>query len=368
MKVALVHDWLTGMRGGEKVLESLCEIFPDADIYTLVHIKGSVSPVIEGHKIFTSFIQKLPAVKKKYRYYLSLMPKAIEQFNLNNYDLVVSSSHCVAKGVKVKRDSLHICYCHTPMRYIWDMYDQYFGKKKSNILVRIVMSVFVSYLRKWDILTVSRVDYFIANSKNVGKRIEHHYHRESAVIYPPVDVAKFNNDRIAEDFYLIVSAFAPYKRIDLAIEAFNVLGYSLKIIGVGQEEKRLKKIAKSNIEFLGWKSDEELEDYYCRSKALIFPGEEDFGIVPVEAMAAGRPVIAYAKGGVLETVINEKTGIFFHPQTALGLIEGIRKFIEIEKGFDSKSICRCAQKFGRERFKKEIKEFIDEKTKEKKFA
>ncbi len=361
MKIALVHDWLTGMRGGEKALEALCEIFPDADIYTLVHIKGSVSSVIESHKIFTSFIQKLPGVKKKYRYYLPLMPTAIEQFDLRNYDLVISSSHCVAKGVRVKKDSLHICYCYTPMRYIWDMYEEYFGKGRANVFLRVAMSVFRTYLRKWDIATVSRVDYFIAISENVKKRIKRHYHRDAIVIYPPVDIAQLGIGNEFPNFYLVVSAFAPYKRIDLAVEAFNVLGYSLKIIGTGQKEKQLKKIAKSNIEFLGWKTDEEVRNYYCRCKAFIFPGEEDFGITPVESQACGRPVIAYGEGGALETIIEGTTGMFFKKQTTESLIKAVEKFEEIKDNFNPEKMRENALRFDKEIFKKKVKMFIEEK-------
>ncbi len=361
MKIALVHDWLTGMRGGEKALEALCEIFPNADIYTLVHIKGSVSSVIESHKIFTSFIQKLPGVKKKYRYYLPLMPKAIEKFDLGDYDLVISSSHCVAKGVRVKRNSLHICYCYTPMRYIWDMYEEYFGKGRANIFLRVAMSVFHTYLRKWDVATVSRVDYFIGISENVKERIKRHYHRDAIVIYPPVDIAQLGIGNEFPDFYLVVSAFAPYKRIDLAVEAFNVLGYSLKIIGTGQKEKQLKKIAKSNIEFLGWKTDEEVRNYYCRCKAFIFPGEEDFGITPVESQACGRPVIAYGEGGALETIIEGTTGMFFKKQTTESLVKAVEKFEEIKDNFNSEKIRENALRFDKEIFKKKVKMFIEEK-------
>lgn len=331
MKVALVHDWLTGMRGGEKVLEAICELFPQADLYTLLHIKGSVSSIIEKRKIFTSFLQYLPDIERKYRYYLPLMPQAIERVDLSEYDIVISSSHCVAKGVKVKDKTLHICYCHTPMRYIWDMYPIYF--KKANIYVRIIMKILRKYLQKWDLKSSTRVNYFIANSENVRKRIQKHYNRESKVIYPPVDTDFFvpSNSRFkSKSYYLIVSAFAPYKKIDLAIEAFNYLRYPLKIIGVGQEEKRLRKIAKKNIEFLGWVSKEELREHYQNCKALIFPGEEDFGIVAVEAQACGTPVIAYGKGGITETVIpiqdhsDSPTGVFFYEQTPLALIEAVK--------------------------------------------
>lgn len=375
MKVALVHDWLTGMRGGEKVLEVLCEIFPEANLYTLVHIPGSVSSIIEERRIFTSFIQKLSNVEKRYRYYLPLMPKAIEKFDLSEYDLIISVSHCVAKGVIPKDDTLHICYCLTPMRYVWDMYDTYFGKNKSNFLTRTAMSLVRPYLQSWDKESTSRVDYFIADSENVRERIQKHYHRDAEVIYPPVDTDFFTQAKACDykeeitlnsqlstmNYYLIVSAFAPYKKVNLAIEAFNILGYPLKIIGSGQEEKKLKKLAKNNIEFLGWLANDELKKYYQNCKALIFPTEEDFGIVPVEAQACGKPVIAFGKGGALETIIEEETGIFFSEQTAESLIKAIKQFETLK--FDQNKIRENVLRFDHKIFKKKIQSFIAEKCK-----
>lgn len=357
MKVAIVHDWLTGMRGGEKCLEVFCKIFPDATLYTLVYIKEKVSPVIRNMKIKTSILQGLPNIEKNYRYYLPLMPFIIERFNLSSYDLILSSSHSVAKGVKKNHSQIHICYCHTPMRYIWDMYDQYFNKNSSNFGTRQIMKLIRPYLQKWDVKTSQRVDYFIANSTNVKKRIKKYYNRSSTVIYPPVDVEyyKILNTK-KEDFYLIVSALVPYKKIDLAIEAFNKLNLPLKIIGSGPDEKRLKNLANKNIEFLGWQPDKVLLEYYNKCKALIFPGEEDFGIVPLEAQACGTPVIAYKKGGALETVIEGETGIFFYPQTADALIEAIKKFEKIS--FDPKKCRKNAIRFSEERFYNQIMEFI----------
>ena len=374
MKIALVHDWLTGMRGGEKVLEGLCELYPKADIYTLIHIPKSVSSIIESHRIYTSFLQRFPDIERRYRWYLPLMPFAIERFDLSKYDLIISSSHCVAKGVRKSKNSLHICFCHTPMRYIWDMYDEYFGKGRSNILVRLAMQVVRPYLRKWDIKSSNRVDFFIANSRHVKRRIKRYYGRDSVVINPPVDVGSFKNGKLSEDFYLIVSAFAPYKRIDIAVSAFNELGLSLKIIGKGQDEKRLKKMARSNIEFLGWQDDEALRDYYARCKAFIFPGEEDFGITPLEAQACGKPVIAYRGGGALETVIDEtlvpprdrdkrlKTGKFFYPQDKDALVKAVKEFNPSD--YDPDIIRKHALKFDKSVFKKKIKEFVDKSFKE----
>lgn len=376
MKAALIHDWLTGMRGGEKVLEVLCELFPDADLYTLLHNKGSVSNTIECMKIKTSYIQNLPFAYKKYRNYLPLFPAAIEQFDLRYYDLIISASHCAAKGVIPSPHTCHISYIHTPMRYIWDMHYEYFQDKGR--MSRAIISLFANYLRMWDVASSSRVDYFIANSYYVAKRIEKYYNRVSEVIYPPVDVDSFTiSERDTGDYYLIVSAFAPYKRLDIAIKAFNELRIPLKIIGSGQNEKKLKNIAGSYIEFLGWQQSSTIKDYYAQCKAVIFPGEEDFGIVPLEAMACGKPVIAYGKGGVLETMIPLQkdsinqvsdtaccTGLFFYEQTPNSLCEGIRLFQKNQHLFDKKKIREHALRFGREVFKEKIKNFIDDKYKE----
>ncbi len=375
MKTAVVHDWLTGMRGAEKCLGVFCELFPDAELFTLLHIPGTVSETIENRKIHTSFIQKVPGVRKWYRYYLPLFPKAIEHFDMSKFDLIISSSHCVAKGVKKTSDTLHICYCHTPMRYVWEMYDSYFNEERSGIITRAGMSVTASYLRKWDVSSSVRVDSFIANSNCVADRIKRHYGRKAVVIFPPVDCAFYMPKDVNGDYFLIVSAFAPYKKIDLAIEAFNRLGLPLKIVGTGQEEGKLKRMAGSNIEFVGWKSDEELIKYYVACKALIFPGEEDFGIVPVEAMACGSPVIAYGKGGVLDTVIPlqgsepgaqdfQPTGVFFYEQTVESLIGAVDYFESYSRVFSKNKIREHALKFDRSIFKQRINDFIHEKYEE----
>jgi len=366
MKIALVHDWLTGMRGGEKVLEALCEIFPSADIYTLVYIKGSVSKIIESKKIYTSFLQNFPNVEKYYRYYLPLMPFAIEQFDLSGYDLVISSSHCVAKGVKVGKNTLHICYCHTPMRYIWDMYEVYFGKdSRANFVTKILMKVLRKPLQNWDINSSKNVNYFVANSFNVKERIKRIYNREAEVVYPPVDTDFFVPSlESKKDYYLTVSAFAPYKKINIVIEASNELGFPLKIIGSGQQEDYLKSLAKNkNIEFLGWVENEKLRYYYQNAKALIFPAEEDFGIVPVEAQACGTPVIAYKKGGALETVVEGETGIFFEEQTPQSVIKAIEKFEKMS--FDKQKIRNNALKFSKQVFVEKIKSLVERWQKEK---
>ncbi len=362
MKIALVHDWLTGMRGGEKCLEVLCELFPDAPIYTLLHNKGTMSPAIESKRIYTSFIDNLPSKQKQYRKYLPLFPFAIARFDLSEYDLVISTSHAVAKNVRVRKDAIHICYCFTPMRYIWDMYEQYFGKEKAGFGIRMAMKIVAPLLRWWDVKTSSHVSYFIAISEEVRSRIKKHYHRSSDMIYPPVDTEQFQLSTTSEDFYLIVSALVPYKRVDLAVEAFNANGKKLLIAGTGPESMKLKSIAKSNITFLGWQSDEELIQLYATCTALIFPGEEDFGIVPLEAQASGKPVVAFGKGGALETIIEGVTGIFFPEQTMESLQNAVERLVLIN--FNSSDIRQHALGFSRSLYKQKMKLYVDEKVRQ----
>jgi glycosyltransferase involved in cell wall biosynthesis len=362
MKIALVHDWLTGMRGGEKCLEVLCELFPDAPIYTLLHNKGTMSSVIESKIIIKSFIDRLPAKQTQYRKYLPLFPFAIAQFDLTDYDLVISTSHAVAKNVCIRNDALHICYCFTPMRYIWDMYEQYFGKGKAGIGIRAAMKIITPLLRWWDVKTSSRVTYFIAISEEVRGRIKKHYHCSSDMIYPPVDTEQFQLSTTNENFYLIVSALVPYKRVDLAVEVFNLNGKKLVIAGTGPESEKLQSIAGSNITFLGWQSDEELAQLYVKCTALIFPGEEDFGIVPLEAQASGKPVVAFSKGGALETIINGKTGVFFSDQTVESLQKAVEHLSLIK--FNSNDIRQHALKFSRSIYKQKMKDYIEEKVRQ----
>jgi glycosyltransferase involved in cell wall biosynthesis len=366
IKIALVHDWLTGMRGGEKVLEILCELYPQADLFTLLHNSGSVSPTIESRQIFTSYINRLPFKKKNYRSYLPLFPSAIEKFNLKGYDLIISSSHCVAKGIRTPPDSLHIAYLHTPMRYVWDMYDDYFGEENTGWFLRKIIPLIANYLRMWDVTSSIRCDWFLANSVHVAKRIKKYYGRSATVIYPPVDTSIFSSIKNVGTYYLVVSALVPYKRVDLAVRVFNQIKKPLVIVGEGPEKNKLKKLSGSTISFVDWQPPHKLKEYYGNCKALIFPGEEDFGIVPVEAMACGKPIIAFGKGGALETVLgiqenldSQSTGIFFHQQTEEALINAIQHSETI--AWNTDFIERHAEKFNTDNFKQKIKQFVEKK-------
>ncbi len=357
-KVAIVHDWLTGTRGGERILESLCELFPSATIFTLLHVPGSVSARIESHPIRTSFVQRLPFVRKHYRLYLPLFPRAIESLDLSGFDLVISVSHCVAKGAIIPEGAVSVCICLTPVRYAWDQLDTYFPTERP--LNRLLVRPLLGKLRAWDKRTADRVHHFVAISRFVAKRIERYYGRDSEVIYPPVDVSRFTvAPGSVEDYYLIVSAFATYKRLDIAVEAFRGLDARLKIIGKGQEENRLRATAPHNVEFLGALPDEEVANHLARCKALLFCGVEDFGIVPLEALASGRPVIAYGHGGVLETVEDGETGIFFHEQTSEALACAIRRADDTR--FEPEHLRQSAQRFDLGVFESRIGAFIAEK-------
>jgi glycosyltransferase involved in cell wall biosynthesis len=365
LKVALVHDWLTGMRGGEKVLEVFCELFPAATLVTLLHNKGSVSGIIERHHIVTSFIDRLPLKSKRYRNYLPLFPRAIESMDFSGYDLILSSSHAVAKGAQPAPGALHVCYCHTPMRYVWELYDDYFGPARAGILTRAAMSMVAPGLRAWDMRSSARVHHFVANSRNVAGRIRQYYKRPADVIYPPVNVDQFSISTTDGGYYLVVSALVPYKRVDLAILAAQELGVRLLIVGTGPETQRLQSIAGPTVDFLGWQSDAELSKLYSGCRALIFPGIEDFGIVPLEAMASGKPVVAFAAGGALETVVEGSecpTGVFFKEQTVASLKEAMRKASEIQ--FDPQGIRMHASRFDRSVFKENLRKYIEEKSAE----
>ncbi len=369
MRVALVHDWLTGMRGGERCLEVFCELFPEADLFTLLHVPGSVAPVIERRRLITSFIQRLPDAARRYRSYLPLFPVAVRSFDLSGYDLVLSSSHAVAKGARVPPGALHVCYCYTPMRYVWDLYDEYFGPR-AGLLTRALMPPVAAALRRWDRLTAAGVHHFIAISRFVADRIRRAYGRDADVIYPPVDVSRFRLEESPGEFYLVVSALTPYKRVDLAVEAANRLRARLVVVGTGPEEKRLRQLAGPTVEFLGWRSDAEAAELYARSRALLFPTLEDFGITPLEAMAAGRPVIALGQGGALETVVppggaEPPTGLFFERQTVEDLVGAIRRLESGAVHFEPKALRRRAEAFDRPRFKERIQSYIRAKIAER---
>jgi glycosyltransferase involved in cell wall biosynthesis len=350
VKIALIHDWLTGMRGGEKILEIFCRLFPDATIFTLLHNKGSVSPVIEEKEIRTSLIQRLPGAARKYRHYVALFPRAAERFDFTGYDLLLSCSHCAAKGVVPPPGARHVCYCLTPMRYAWDLYDQYFNARNTNPVSRLFINACMRYLRKWDRAASSRVDAFITISNHVADRIHRHYGRQAAVVYPPVDTGFFTPGGQAEDDYLCVSALVPYKRLDLAIEACAKAGRKLRIIGTGTEAARLEKMAGPNVQFEGFVSPEALREAYRRCRALIYPAEEDFGIAPVEAMACGKPVLAFGRGGLRETVIEGETGLFFPSQSADSIADCLRAFEKT--AFSAEKIRSRALRFSEDHFVK----------------
>ena len=363
LRVAVVHYWYAALGGAEKVEEAIAEIFPQADFFALVAEDDSIPPSIRKRRLTTSFMQRIPGVRRWHRHFLPLYPLALEQFDLGDYDLVISAESGPAKGVITSPRTCHICYCLSPMRYIWDMYHEY--RKKMNPLTRVAFSLTAHYARQWDVSTAARVDYFAAISNYVAARIRKSYRRESSVIYPPVDVAAGYIADATDDYYLAVGRLVPYKQIDLAVEACNRLGRRLRIVGTGPEYKRLKKLAGPTIEFLGKLDEKPLQECYARSRAFLFPAEEDFGIVPVEAQSFGRPVIAFGRGGALETVIDAggcggpdtATGIFFDEQTAESLCGAIKAFEKIETRFSPKSIRAHAQRFSTERFKQEFANF-----------
>ncbi|MBM3333522.1 glycosyltransferase [Candidatus Sumerlaeota bacterium] len=357
MKVALVHDWLNGMRGGEKVLEVVCDIFPNADLYTLFYEPDFVSDKIRRMEPRPSVLQRFPFARRCYRHLLPLYPWAVERFDMSSYDAVISLSHCAAKGVRVAERQIHVCYCFTPMRYIWDQYGLYFEGPNRRRLQSLVMRLCRERLRSWDVSTAQRVSRFIAASMAVTHRIARYYNREAAVVHPPVDTDRFRPlDVKQNDYFLIVAAIVPYKRIDLAVETFSRMGRRLLVAGDGPERSRLERRAGRSVRFLGWVSDEQLVELYNGCRALIFPGEEDFGITALEAQACGRPVIALRRGGALETVVEGRTGLFFSEQTSEALSQAVESFDSLS--FDRTVIRAHAEKFGRDRFRRELEKTI----------
>ena len=366
MRVALVHDWLTGMRGGERLLHEIVRLFPDAVLYTLIHVPGSTSPAIERLRIHASALSRLPGAARHYRKLLPLFPLAIERLRIEPCDLVISTSHAFAKGVRAPAGVPHLCYCMTPMRYVWDQADAYLGRG----LRRAAALPLASYLRSWDRRTarVERVTRFVAISRTVAERIRRHYGREAPVLYPPVDVERIRcADAPPEDFYLLVGGFVPYKREALAIEAFRRLDRRLVVVGDGPERRQLERTAPDNVRFVGRLDDAGLADHYRRCRALIYPQEEDFGIVAVEAQAAGRPVIAFGRGGAAETVVPlhapgsaAPTGVWFDEPDPAALADAVRGFERNAERFVAKQIRAHAEAFGNARFAREFQSAVDD--------
>jgi glycosyltransferase involved in cell wall biosynthesis len=368
MKVAIIQEWLVTMGGSEKVVQAIAEIYPDADIYTLVADKKLLSELnFKEDKVTTSLIQKLPFGKQKYKSYLALFPFAIEQFDLSEYDVIISSNHAVAKGVLTTDEQLHVTYCHSPIRYAWDLHHQYLKEAGLGFGVKGLIARYILHkIRIWDISSANRPDYYLSNSNFIGKRIDKVYNKPSTTIYPPIEIDDFSLYEEKEDYYLTCSRMVPYKRIDLIAEAFSQMpDKKLIIIGDGPDYEKVKNKAGVNVELKGYLPFKDLIHYMQRAKAFVFVAIEDFGMLPVEAQACGTPVIAYGKGGSIETVIDKETGILFNEQTVEGIIGGVQEFEVIQHTFNAKRIRLHAETFGRDRFKQEIKDFIDSKLREK---
>ena len=361
MKVAIVHYWLVTMRGGEKVLEELCKMYPQADIYTNVYNPDKISDEIKKHKIYTTRVNRFPMAKRFYQKYMPFMPNALMDLDLTSYDLIISSESGPAKGVCPSPNAYHVCYCHTPMRYLWDMYHEYF--RKSNPIVKFFMKKMIPGLRQWDVMSSNLVDHFVANSHYVAARIQRYYNRKATVVYPPCDIENYlENPRSPEDFYLFFGQLVGYKRADLAIEACIKSGRKLVVIGDGKS-KDAKQFEKTGlVKFTGRVSDKEVADYLSKAKALLFPGIEDFGIIPVEANAAGCPVLAYKDGGAMDSIQENVTGLFFEEQTAESLIACMDSFEKIENQFaDRKVFEKHVKQFSLEEFQNKMKKVLENK-------
>lgn len=358
VKVAIVHYWLVGMRGGERVLEALCDMYPDADIYTHVVVPDAISEKLRGRTIKTTFISRLPRARHNYKSYLPLMPLALEQLDLRGYDLIISSESGPAKGIVPPAEAAHVCYCHTPMRYVWNMYSEY--RASAGFIARASMPLVTHYLRTWDQSSAARVDQFVANSRAVGARIRKYYRRNAIVVHPPVDVDSFTKLARSEigDFYLLAGELVAYKRPDLAVRAFNAAGKKLVVVGGGDMLPEIRRLAGPTIAVLGPQPFVRLRELYARCRALVFPGEEDFGIVPVEAMASGRPVVAYGRGGVLDTVVDGATGVLFEEQSEEALLDAVARCEHLDT--DPVLIRTHAQRFGKQRFTREMRAVIED--------
>jgi glycosyltransferase involved in cell wall biosynthesis len=368
MKVAIIQEWLVTVGGADKVVKAIFDVFPDADIYTLVAKKEICDELgIPWDRVHTSFVQKMPFSRNKHRMYLPFFPFAIEQFDLRGYDVIISSSHCVAKGVLKKESQLHICYCHSPIRYVWDMYHEYLEESGLNKGVKSWLARYLLHrIRQWDLLSSFRVDYFVSNSDYVGRRIRETYRRESQTIHPNIDISRFELCEEKQDYYLACSRLVHYKKIDLIIEAFNQMpDKKLVVIGGGPDLETYRKLAKSNIELMGYQPLDVLTERMQHAKAFVFAADEDFGMIPIEAASCGTPVIAYGHGGSLETVSDGKTGLFFKEQTVEAVMEAVNRFESLgEQPFSPRACRQWAEGFSEERFKQEIKEFVEQKYKE----
>jgi glycosyltransferase involved in cell wall biosynthesis len=357
MRVAIIHYWLVGMRGGEKVIEALCEMYPQADIFTHVYVPEMVSDRIRQHRIIPTFINSLPRAPRMYKTYLPLMPLALEQLDLRGYDLVISSESGPSKGIIAPSDALHVCYCHTPMRYIWNMYHEY--RSSAGLMTRLMMPPLAHYLRMWDVTSAMRVDSFVANSTTVARRIRRFYGADSVVIHPPFDTSAFSIAVPSElgDYYLMAGELVSYKRPDLAVRAFNEMQLKLVVIGGGEMLDEVRRIAGRTVTVMGSQPFDVLKQHYARCRALIFPGEEDFGMVPVEAMASGRPVVAFGRGGATETVADGLSGVFFTEQTAEAISSAVRRLADLT--IDPEKIAAHADQFDREQFFRKMRGHID---------
>lgn len=370
LKVAIVHDFLVAYGGAERVLEALCEMFPNAPIYTLLCDKEKMRGKLEKREIHTSFLQKFPRfLRKRYRYLLPLMPTAPETFNLRDFDLIITSSGAWSKGIVTRLDVLHVCYMHSPMRFVWDQSDEYLRQQKKKGLRGFLIRMILNYIRIWDRAAADRPDYLIANSKYTQDRIKKYYGRKSAVIYPPVMIPRSGTleDETASprerNYFLVVSRLSPYKKVDIIVEAFNKLELPLVVIGEGTQKKYLKSIARANVKIMGWQEEEILRKYYQNARGIIYAAEEDFGLTIAEAMGYGVPAIALSRGGAKELITEGKTGEFFDAAVPEVIADGVRRFMENEKKYDRESIKTEAEKFRKERFIKELQDYIEDKLK-----